>query len=125
MIRRSILFHGVLIPALTVFYVFHKNVFYHEILLNVYLMNAMAAILVFNLVYFFRKTHREYIGYYFLFGTALKFFLYFVFVLPVFKLDGQQSREEFFGFFIPYFLALVVETIALISLLNNSHNDNV
>lgn len=125
MISRSILFHGVLTLVLALFYVFHKNLYYHEILLNVYLMNAIAAILVFNLAYFFRKTHREYIGYYFLFGTVFKFFLYFVFVLPVFKLDGHQSRGEFLGFFIPYFLALVVETTALIFLLNNSYNDNV
>lgn len=125
MISRSILFHGVLTLVLALSYVFHKNLYYHEILLNVYLMNAIAAILVFNLAYFFRKTHRDYMGYYFLFGTVFKFFLYFVFVLPVFKLDDHQSREEFLGFFIPYFLALVVETTALIFLLNNSYNDNV
>lgn len=125
MISRPLLFHGALILALGFFYFFHKKLFYHEFLLHVYLMNAIAAIFVFNLAYFFRKTHRQYIGYYFLFGTAFKFFLYFVFVLPAFKEDGHQSRGEFFGFFIPYFIALVVETVALIFLLNNSDKDNV
>jgi F0F1-type ATP synthase assembly protein I len=88
-------------------------------------MNLTAAILVFNLAYFFRKTHREYIGYYFLLGTALKFFIYFAFVLPVFKEDGHQSKEEFFGFFVPYLVALVVETTALVFLLINNDNDSV
>lgn len=125
MISRPVLFHSALTLALGGGYVFHKNLFYHEFLLNLYLMNAVAAMFVFNLAYFFRKTHREYIGYYFLFGTALKFFLYFVFVLPAFKEDGHQSRGEFFGFFIPYFIALVVETAALIFLLSTSDKDNV
>lgn len=124
MISRPVLFHSALMLALGVFYVFHKNLFYHEFLLNFYLMNAVAAMFVFNLSYFFRKTHHQYIGYYFLFGTAFKFFLYFVFALPAFKEDGHQSRGEFFGFFIPYFVALVVETAALIFLLNTSDKDS-
>ena len=125
MMGKLFLFHCVLLSILFLFYVFHKSLFQQTFLINIYFMNAIAAMLVFNLAYFFRKKHREYIGYYFLFGTILKFFIYFVFVLPIFKLDGFQSKQEFFAFFVPYLLALLVETIALILLLKDNNNTRV
>jgi len=42
--------------------------------------------------------------------------------LPIFKEDNIVSRTEFFTFFIPYFLSLMVETKSLISLLNSEEN---
>lgn len=117
MINGIALFHITLILTLALFYAFHKMLFQPDLLLKTYFLNAVAAMLVVNLAYFFRKTHREYIGFYFLFGTALKFFIYFTLVLPEFKQDGQQSQQEFFAFFLPYILALLVETTALIFLL--------
>ena len=87
-----------------------------------YAINASIAILVYWIFFLLRNNNKEYLGYYFLLGTFIKFFIFFIFVLPIFKEDNIVSRTEFFTFFIPYFLSLMVETKSLISLLNSEEN---
>lgn len=87
-----------------------------------YAVNASIAIFIYLTVFLLRKSSDGYLGYYFLLGTLVKFFVFFVFVLPVFKEDNIVSKTEFFTFFIPYFLSLIVETKSLISLLNVEEN---
>jgi hypothetical protein len=87
-----------------------------------YAINASIAIFVYWTVFLLRNNNKGYLGYYFLTGTFLKFFIFFIFVLPIFKEDNIVSRTEFFTFFIPYFLSLMVETKSLISLLNSEEN---
>ena len=87
-----------------------------------YSINASIAIFVYWIVFLLRKNSNEYLGYYFLLGTFIKFFVFFIFVLPIFKDDNIVSKTEFFTFFIPYFLSLMVETRSLISLLNSKEN---
>jgi len=87
-----------------------------------YFINASIAIFVYWIVFLLRKNSNEYLGYYFLLGTFIKFFVFFIFVLPIFKDDDIVSKTEFFTFFIPYFLSLMVETKSLISLLNSDEN---
>lgn len=87
-----------------------------------YSINASIAIFVYWIVFLLRKNSNEYLGYYFLLGTFIKFFVFFIFVLPIFKDDDIVSKTEFFTFFIPYFLSLMVETKSLISLLNSDEN---
>ena len=86
-----------------------------------YAINASIAIFVYWIVFLLRN-NKGYLGYYFLLGTFIKFFIFFIFVLPIFKDDNIVSRTEFFTFFIPYFLSLMVETKSLISLLNSEEN---
>ena len=83
-----------------------------------YVINALIAIFVYWTVFLFRRNSKGYLGDYFLLGTFIKFLIFFIFVLPIFKEDNIVSRTEFFTFFIPYFLSLMVETKSLISLLN-------
>jgi hypothetical protein len=90
-------------------------------LLVLYAINASIAIFVYWIVFLLRN-NKGYLGYYFLLGTLIKFFVFFIFVLPIFKEDNIVSRTEFFTFFIPYFLSLMVETKSLISLLNSEEN---
>ncbi len=59
----------------------------------------------------------QYLGFVFLFGSALKFLVYFLIFDPLFKQDGNLSTYEFFLFFVPYFVSLIAETIALVNLL--------
>ena len=87
-----------------------------------YAINASIAIFVYWTVFLLRNNSKGYLGYYFLLGTLIKFFIFFIFVLPIFKEDNIVSRTEFFTFFIPYFLSLMVETKSLISLLNSEEN---
>tara|TARA_B100000614_G_C14419087_1_gene441126 strand:+ start:119 stop:502 length:384 start_codon:yes stop_codon:yes gene_type:complete len=118
-------FHFVLAAILTSVFFLQKSITQTDHLLELYLINAFAAILVYNLAVFFRKTQKDHLGYFFLAGTALKFFVFFVYVLPIFKEDGNQTKEEFFSFFVPYAVALIVETISLVLLLNQGDTNNV
>ena len=87
-----------------------------------YAINASIAIFVYWTIFLLRNNSKGYLGYYFLLGTFIKFFIFFIFVLPIFKDDNVVSKTDFFTFFIPYFLSLIVETKSLISLLNSEEN---
>jgi len=52
-------------------------------------------------------------------GSFLKFGLFFIFIYPSYKLDGDTTKFEFLTFFIPYIACLIIETSDLIKLLNN------
>lgn len=62
----------------------------------------------------------QYLGFLFLFGSALKFLVYFLIFDPLFKQDGSLSTYEFFLFFVPYLASLIAETVALVNLLRTA-----
>ena len=116
-------FHLLLFFILGISFFFHKcSIDNTDHLTFLYAINASIAILVYWIVFLLRNNNKGYLGYYFLLGTFIKFFIFFIFVLPIFKDDNIVSRTEFFTFFIPYFLSLMVETKSLISLLNSEEN---
>jgi len=116
-------FHILLFFILGISFFFHKcSIDNTDHLTFLYAINASIAILVYWIVFLLRNNNKGYLGYYFLLGTFIKFFIFFIFVLPIFKGDNIVSRTEFFTFFIPYFLSLMVETKSLISLLNSEEN---
>ena len=116
-------FHILLFFILGISFFFHKcSVDNTDHLPFLYAINASIAILVYWIVFLLRNNNKGYLGYYFLLGTFIKFFIFFIFILPIFKEDNIVSRTEFFTFFIPYFLSLMVETKSLISLLNSEEN---
>ena len=116
-------FHILLFFVLGISFFFHKcSIDNTDHLTFLYAINALIAILVYWIFFLLRNNNKGYLGYYFLLGTFIKFFIFFIFVLPIFKDDNIVSRTEFFTFFIPYFLSLMVETKSLISLLNSEEN---
>ena len=116
-------FHILLFFVLGISFFFHKcSIDNTDHLTFLYAINASIAILVYWIFFLLRNNNKGYLGYYFLLGTFIKFFIFFIFVLPIFKDDNIVSRTEFFTFFIPYFLSLMVETKSLISLLNSEEN---
>ena len=116
-------FHILLFFILGISFFFHKcSINNTDHLTFLYAINASIAILVYWIVFLLRNNNKGYLGYYFLLGTFIKFFIFFIFVLPIFKDDNIVSRTEFFTFFVPYFLSLMVETKSLISLLNSEEN---
>ena len=116
-------FHILLFFVLGISFFFHKcSIDNTDHLTFLYVINASIAILVYWIFFLLRNNNKGYLGYYFLLGTFIKFFIFFIFVLPIFKDDNIVSRTEFFTFFIPYFLSLMVETKSLISLLNSEEN---
>ena len=116
-------FHFLLFFILGISFFTHKySIDNTDHLLFLYAINASIAIFVYWIVFLLRNNSKGYLGYYFLLGTFIKFFIFFIFVLPIFKDDNVVSKTEFFTFFIPYFLSLMVETKSLISLLNSEEN---
>lgn len=89
-----------------------------SVLLNdAYLLNSLLAITIIVIIYWLRKKYYSQIGFLFLGGSMLKFLCFFLWFSPVFNADGELSRAEFIGFFIPYLLSLIFETLAVSRLL--------
>ncbi|MEN8789379.1 MAG: hypothetical protein ABF293_10830 [Flavobacteriaceae bacterium] len=82
-----------------------------------YLVNFIMALAIFYVLLRLAREESQYLGFVFLVGSALKFLIYFLVFDPLFKQDGELTRVEFFLFFVPYFVSLMVETIALVKLL--------
>ena len=125
MTRSLIYFHIVLFCTLFASYLIHDSMFVTSKLLSLYILNASIAIIVYWSAYLFRNKHKDYLAFYFLGGSTAKFLLFFLILLPFFKQDKNVSSQEFFSFFIPYLVTLIIETIALISLLNKVNNSKV
>ena len=83
-----------------------------------YVGNFAFTVVIFTYIYQNKEKKTESLGFLFLGGSMVKFLLFFIFLNPFFMQDGLVSRVEFFSFFIPYVVALVVETEQLIKELN-------
>lgn len=76
-----------------------------------YLVNWGLAFAIVWLLFAYRKKLRQQIGFLFIGGSLLKFAVFFAVFYPVFHADGTIERSEFASFFVPYMLALVLETL--------------
>jgi hypothetical protein len=83
-----------------------------------YVGNFALTVVIFAYIYKNRIKKTERLGFFFLGGSMIKFMLFFIFLNPFFMEDGLVSRLEFLSFFIPYSVALTVETQQLIKELN-------
>ena len=84
-----------------------------------YLLNLALAVGIYMAMLQFAARKSSYLGFLFLFGSALKFAAYFIILEPIFKRDASLSKVEFFYFFVPYLICLVAETFALVKLLRD------
>ncbi|TRZ46008.1 hypothetical protein DMZ48_01685 [Robertkochia solimangrovi] len=89
-----------------------------------YIINVILAAAIVTIIFIFRKRFFSQIGFFFLGGSMLKFLVFFVVFNPRYGADGQLDRLEFLSFFIPYGVCLMIETIAVSKLLNNTSEDN-
>lgn len=98
---------------------FHANQLSYSIeaLVFCYFINFLLALAIYVTLLKMADEKSKYLGFVFLFGSALKFLAYFLIFDPLFKQDGELSRMEFFLFFIPYLISLIAETTALVKLL--------
>ena len=84
-----------------------------------YLVNfAMALGIYYGMVQLAKKQNKN-LGFVFLFGSTLKFAVYFLIFNPLFMQDDSLSKLEFFTFFVPYITCLILETLALVKLLKD------
>ena len=91
--------------------------FNHKIVLA-YLVNIVLAMLIFIVLYAVRNRMKDKIGALYVGGGILKFIFFFALFYPSYKADGTISRIEFFTFFVPYSLMLVLEVFSLSKWLN-------
>ena len=84
-----------------------------------YLSNFLLAALAILTIYKFRISHTASLGYIFLATSLLKLIVFPLFIQPILVEQCPNSTHAFLLFFIPYFMALMVEISVLIKLLNH------
>lgn len=89
-----------------------------------YLVNILLAIGVVALLYLLKRKLKDQLGFLFMLGSMFKFVFFFLFFYPEYTSDGALSRFEFFTFFIPYVICLVMESIILSRFLNRLDTDD-
>jgi|TARA_B110000259_G_scaffold104786_1_gene120406 hypothetical protein len=115
----------ILFSILAVAFIIHISIFsflnydlFASRIITSYVGNFVLTVVIFAYIYKNRIKKTERLGFFFLGGSMIKFMLFFIFLNPFFMEDGLVSRLEFLSFFIPYSLALTVETQQLIKELN-------
>jgi len=83
-----------------------------------YLSNFLLAALAILTIYKFRINHTASLGYIFLATSLLKLIVFPLLLQPILLEQCPNSTHAFLLFFIPYFVALMVEISVLIKLLN-------
>ena len=78
-----------------------------------YAINVFLAIVVFIALFLLKERFKNQLGFIFILGSLMKFVLFFILFQPAYKADNVISTSEFFAFFAPYILTLVVEIISL------------
>jgi hypothetical protein len=89
----------------------------NKILLS-YTVNLLLVVFIFGALYLLRQKFKAQLGFIFLFGSFLKFAVFFVVFYPFYKQDNDMSKLEFAAFFVPYALGLAMETFSLTKWLN-------
>ena len=79
-----------------------------------YLFNFIFALASFTILKIMNHRNPGLTGFAFMAASALKFLMFFLLFYPVYYADGTVSRTEFFSFFVPYAICLILETFVFI-----------
>ncbi len=82
-----------------------------------YWANGLIAAAIYLTLFVFRNRLKNQIGFLFIAGSLLKFILFFILFYPSYRADGVMQRIEFLAFFVPYLLALLLETFFTLKML--------
>nr|WP_299171125.1 DUF6168 family protein [uncultured Allomuricauda sp.] len=96
---------------------------FDNLIIRSYVVNGLLAAIIFTLLYKFRQKLKNQIGFLFMGGSLLKFLFFFLLFYPTYKSDGDMSGLEFGAFFIPYAVALFLETFYTSKMLKNLEDD--
>jgi len=92
---------------------------YGNLIARSYVVNGLLAAIIFVLLYQFREKLKNQIGFLFMGGSLIKFLFFFLLFYPTYKRDGNMSGLEFAAFFVPYAVALFLETFYTSKMLKN------
>ncbi len=119
-------FYAILLLTLSVVFGIHTAILYfldiplfENLIVFSYTVNYILAILIFSSLFLLQNKYEQILGFVFMGGSFFKFTVYFIFFNPVFRKNGDVSAIEAASFLIPYIVCLILETIALVKLLNN------
>lgn len=98
---------------------FASSPLFENLIVASYTVNGALAILIFVGLYLLKTKYKNQVGFLFMAGSFLKFIVFFLFFLPVFKEDGSTNKLEFASFFIPYIVCLIVETLGVMKMLRD------
>ena len=90
-----------------------------DLIVRSYVVNGVLAAAIYGLLYRFRVKLKNQIGFLFMGGSLIKFLFFFLLFYPTYIGDGTMSRQEFAAFFIPYAIALFLETYFTSKMLKN------
>jgi len=91
----------------------HFNPLAQTFLIQSYGINAVLTLVALTLLAWGIDKKKSNLAVLYLLTVALKFSTYFILFHPKFHLDGILIRQEFFIFFIPYSLGLILEIMLL------------
>lgn len=118
-------FSSILIAMLAIVFCIHYYIlntlnfdpFENKMVLS-YLVNVLLAIAIYVFLVLMKDKYSSQLGFLFLFGSALKFLVFFLVFYPAYKADGNINKLEFTAFFVPYLICLIYETFCLSKWLN-------
>ena len=87
---------------------------FDHLIIPAYLANYLMAFLIYYTLFRLKEKYLEQLGFIFMFGSMIKFIVFFIFFYPVYKSDGNIDAIEFSTFFIPYAISLIFETLGVI-----------
>lgn len=90
-----------------------------NLIVRSYVVNAVLAAAIFGLLHHFRLRLKNQIGFLFMAGSLIKFLFFFLLFYPTYISDGTMSGQEFAAFFVPYAIALFLETYFTSKMLRN------
>jgi len=118
-------FFGVLFVALLLAFTLHFFALQNmglpplaNMLVPSYITNFVLAAGIFYGLFYARKKLRNALGFLFMGGSLLKFAVFFIVFYQVYRADGAIERPEFAAFFVPYLIALILETYFASKMLN-------
>lgn len=94
--------------------------YFHNLLIESYLANYILVVVSYSVLLKLQKKYTNSLGFIFMGGSFVKFAVFFIFFNPYYKSDEDIQTVEFLAFFIPYGLAIILETISLVRLLNKA-----
>ncbi len=113
------LFVGLAVTFLLHLFILHllKKPLFDNRIIAAYIVNLLLAVIIYFTLFKLKEKYLEQLGFIFMFGSMLKFLVFFLFFYPTYKSDGDIRPVEFSTFFIPYAISLIFETLGVIRFL--------
>ncbi|WP_104735066.1 DUF6168 family protein [Hanstruepera ponticola] len=125
MTQNILKFSGILALLMLVVFAIHLSVLlfidlplFDNRIISAYIVNFVLAIIIYLAMLLLKHKYQSQLGFIFMFGSFLKFIVFFIVFYPFYKADNTITKMEFAAFFVPYVVCLIIETTSLSKWLN-------